>query len=222
MNKVIGVVFNVGTWSHEKAVLTAMVATKSGHHHQFILQIKSVLRISSSYRFACKSLRQRSVSIVGQTVMLVISVIIITESRRKTVLLCKFGFKHQRSISVGLVNIINLTSIKRILVVQRTGQNQRKIRILLLIKYIGILGKSLVTAGFNIDSIAIGCRHTAMTHLTAFSAFVQRFDACLKHIVVTHIGPAVPKIILLYPGNISKAVIVAVMCFRFIFVMCQQ
>ena len=61
-----------------------------------------------------------------------------------------------------------------------------------------------------------------MTHLTAFSAFVQRFDACLKHIVVTHIGPTVPKIILLYPGNIGKAVIVAVMCFRFIFVMCQQ
>ena len=105
---------------------------------------------------------------------------------------------------------------------QRTGQNQCKIGILLLIKYIGILGKGLVAPGVDVYFIPIGCRHAAMTHLTAFSAFVQCLDACLKHIMIPHICPAIPEVILLYPGNIGKAVIIAVVCLCFILVMRQQ
>ena len=82
MNKVIGVVLNVRTRSHKESVLTAMVATKSGHQHELIIQVEGILCVGPAHRFTCKSFRQRCFSVIGQSVMLVVSVIIIAEACR--------------------------------------------------------------------------------------------------------------------------------------------
>ena len=82
MKKVIGVVLNVRTRSHKESVLTAMVATKSGHQHELIIQVEGILCVGPAHRFTCKSFRQRCFSVIGQSVMLVVSVIIIAEACR--------------------------------------------------------------------------------------------------------------------------------------------
>ena len=75
----------------------------------------------------------------------------------------------------------------------------------------GEIRAAVLAAGYDLSLIHI-----------SFSAFVQCLDACLKHIMIPHICPAIPEVILLYPGNIGKAVIIAVVCLCFILVMRQQ
>ena len=154
--------------------------------------------------------------------MLVIGVIVETQSCRETVQLIKFRFKHQRSIRIRLVYIVEFSSVHRILIVPAGRKNQCQIRILLLIEYISILSKKLITLGIDSYLIEIIGLHTCMMCLSAVPAFGQCLETCLKNIVISHICPSVPDIILLYPGNIYEAVIIAVVCFGLVLIMCQQ
>ena len=65
-------------------------------------------------------------------------------------------------------------------------------------------------------------RSISMCNLTAVSSFMQRLYTCLEYIVVTHICPSVPDIILLHTRYIHKTIIIRVMRFRLILIMCQQ
>ena len=61
-----------------------------------------------------------------------------------------------------------------------------------------------------------------MIGLSAGTCFRKGFDTCLENIMVAHVCPPVPHIILFHLRNIHKSVIVAIMRLGLIFVMRQQ
>ena len=113
---IIRIVLKMRTRSHEETMFVTVITTQTGHYHPFIIQIQRILHVSTGNSFLFKGF-ERIVRCIFQTVMLVISVIIEAQSSGETILRIKFRFKHQRSIDVGLIHIIQFASIRSILIV---------------------------------------------------------------------------------------------------------
>lgn len=154
--------------------------------------------------------------------MLIVRIVVETQSRRQAVTLAEFRLEQKGRIGIVLVYIVQFASVHGILPVQRTGKDKRKVGILLLIENISVFSESLVTVGSDGYFVRVGRMIAFMAHLPAVTVFGQGFDACLKYVAVAHICPTVPYVVLFHLRNIGKAVIVAVVGFSFVFIMRQQ
>ena len=63
----------------------------------------------------------------------------------------KISLEQQRSITIALVGVVLLMSVERILMVQRTREDQGDVRRVLWVEDIGILCKSLVALIGDVD-----------------------------------------------------------------------
>ena len=98
-------------------------------------------------------------------------------------------------------------------------ENKSQIRILFFIKDISVFGKSFIASSIDSDFIQLLSRISTMIYLTAIPPFRKSFNTGLKNIMIPHIRPTIPKIILLYSRNIRKTVMIGIMSHRFIFIM---
>ena len=218
----VGIVLHMETRSDEIAVLAAMVATDATHQHQFVFPVVGVLHVGAGDGFFGEFLRQRLYGVIIQPIVLVVGVIVETQSGRKALTFAQFCLEQQGGISVVLVYVVDFPSVQGILLMQGAGKDQCQVGVLLLIEYIGVLGEGFVAVGAYTYLIRVCQRHFAMTDLPAVAVFRKHFDACLEHIAVAHICPAVPEVVLLHTGDVGKAVVVAVVSFSLILVMRQQ
>ena len=218
----VGIVLHMEARSDEIAVLAAMVAADAAHQHQFIVPVVGVLHVGAGDGFLGEFLRQRLFRVIVQAVVLVVRVIIEAQSGRKALTFAQFCLEQQGGISIVLVYIVDFPSVQGILLMQGAGENQCQVGVLLLIEYIGVLGEGFVAVGTYTYLIRVCQRHFAMTYLPAVAVFRKHFDACLEHIAVAHVCPAVPEVVLLHTGDVGKAVVVTVVGFGFILVVGKQ
>ena len=218
----VGIVLHMETRGDEIAVLAAMVAADATHQHQFIVPVVGVLHVGAGDGFFGEFLRQRLCGVIVQAVVLVVGVIVEAQSGRKALTLGQFRLEQQGGISVVLVHIVDFPSVQGILLVQGAGKNQCQVGVLLLIKYIGVLGEGFVAVGTYTYLIRVCQGRFAMADLPAVAVFCKHFDACLEDVAVAHVCPAVPEVVLLHTGDVGKAVVVAVVSFGLILVMRQQ
>ena len=93
--KLIRIIFDMCPRGNKKTVHTTVISSYSTHKYQFIFQIIGILHISSRNRFFFKRFKTRELYIVRQTVSLIISVIIKTQTGRKTMPFTKFSLEQQ-------------------------------------------------------------------------------------------------------------------------------
>ena len=97
----------------------------------------------------------------------------------------KVCLEQQRSITIALVGVVLLMSVERILMMQRTRENQSDIRSVLLVEDIGILCESLVAFVGNVDKVGVIVKGAVLVMMSDLSAFAMLFKSlyrCLEDI----------------------------------------
>ena len=104
--------------------------------------------------------------------------------------LVKVGLKQQRGITIALVGVVLLLSIERILMMQRTRENQGNIRAVFRVEDISILRESLVAFVGDVDKVRVIVVFM-MYNLSAFAMLFKSLYRCLEDIVITDLRPTV-------------------------------
>ncbi len=215
----------MGARRHERSVAAAVVDADTPHHHPLVVRVVGILQIGAGDGLFLPQVRLGLARL--QKVGLVVVVMVEAQPGREAMGRRQLRLEKQRGVAVLLVDVVGTMAIDRLLVMERTGQDEGQVRVLLLVEDIGVLGEGLVAFRLDAHPVAFARRHRGgrrSVHVGGLSALALLFhglDRSLEDVMVAHPGPTVLQVILFHLRHVHESVAVLVVSRRVVLVMGQ-
>ena len=142
------------------------------------------------------------------------------QTQRQVVLSSEIGLKHQRTIEILLIEVIELVAIQGIELVHRSRGHEGNIGTMLMIEDEGMFHITLISVGMELDSVNF-ITMNVLNILSAGTNLLQSPKSTMEDVLVAFIHPSVLHIILFPAWHIIKAIAIVIVVLEDILMMQQ-